>query len=384
MPFSRAGVTPGGHAHRYVVAVSDAPVAASARAKRSPSTLVICITSLMAEHDQIQPTRGTVQRFSYLFMVSGLVLVIGLRLAVPLLATLFTFLVLERLQLFRRGGKWLPVVILLVLLAGIAYGLGYFVNQTVRALPEIADKSIPSIIETAKQYGIELPFSDYDTLKDRAFDSVKGEVRYLASVAKFARGATSHLLFMIAGCVLAIGVFLNPRFETASPPNPPHFDYYSAGCAEIAKRVRIFYQSFVTVMGAQILISFINTILTAIFVLVTHLPYAVVIIGVTFLCGLLPVIGNLISNTIVVAIGFTISPKMALFALLFLVVIHKLEYLLNSQIVGWRIRNPLWLTLLGLLVGERLMGIPGMILAPVILNYIKIEASSFPITYAGK
>jgi predicted PurR-regulated permease PerM len=101
----------------------------------------------------------------------------------------------------------------------------------------------------------------------------------------------------------------------------------------------------------------------------------VVIIGATFLCGLLPVVGNLVSNTVIVAIGFTVSPKMALWALVFLVVIHKLEYFLNSKIVGWRTRNPLWLTLLGLLVGERLLGIPGMILAPVVLNYIKLETS---------
>ena len=48
---------------------------------------------------------------------------------------------------------------------------------------------------------------------------------------------------------------------------------------------------------------------------------------------------------------------------------------LNSKIVGWRIRNPLWLTLLGLIVGEKLMGVPGLILAPVLLNYIRLEAS---------
>ena len=35
----------------------------------------------------------------------------------------------------------------------------------------------------------------------------------------------------------------------------------------------------------------------------------------------------------------------------------------------------MWLTLLGLLLGERLMGIPGMILAPIVLHYIKVEAS---------
>jgi predicted PurR-regulated permease PerM len=56
-------------------------------------------------------------------------------------------------------------------------------------------------------------------------------------------------------------------------------------------------------------------------------------------------------------------------------VVHKLEYFLNSKIVGDRIRNPFWLTLLGLVIGEKVMGIPGMILAAVVLNYIKLEGS---------
>jgi predicted PurR-regulated permease PerM len=62
-----------------------------------------------------------------------------------------------------------------------------------------------------------------------------------------------------------------------------------------------------------------------------------------------------------------------------LVIIHKFEYFLNSKIIGQRIRNPLWLTLLGLVIGERLMGISGIILAPVILHYLKTEASSIEV-----
>ena len=109
-------------------------------------------------------------------------------------------------------------------------------------------------------------------------------------------------------------------------------------------RFRAFYQSFATVMGAQILISAINTALTSIFVIAVKLPYALVVIGVTFLCGLLPVVGNLISNAVIVCIAFTISPNMALAALIFLVVIHKLEYFLTrakSSAIGSRTRSGL-------------------------------------------
>ena len=83
-----------------------------------------------------------------------------------------------------------------------------------------------------------------------------------------------------------------------------------------------------------------------------------------------------ISNSIIVGVGFTMSPKMALVSLIFLVLVHKLEYFLNSKIIGTRIKNPVWLTLIGVVLGERLMGIPGMILAPVVLHFLKTETAS--------
>ncbi len=62
------------------------------------------------------------------------------------------------------------------------------------------------------------------------------------------------------------------------------------------------------------------------------------------------------------------------------------EYFLNSRIIGDRIKSPMWLTLIGLMVGEKLMGIPGMILAPVVLHYIKAEASQkkSPLPYPNR
>jgi predicted PurR-regulated permease PerM len=330
----------------------------------------------VVELEQIEQAKQESSRLGYYFMLGLLVLVVWLRLATPLLAALFTYLVLTRLHIRRRGGKLLAIAIFLIFVAGASYGLGHFIRQTVKSLPEIADKAIPSIIAWARQYNIELPFTDYDSLKDAAFDTVTGEVKYLSGFAKFARGASTQILFLAAGCVVAISLFLKPKFALGQAQQGTTHDLYSLSWVEIGKRFSIFYRSFVTVMGAQIIISGINTVLTAIFALVVHLPYGVVVIGFTFLCGLVPVVGNLVSNTIIVGIGFTVSPKMALAALVFLVVIHKLEYFLNSEIVGWRIQNPLWLTLLGLIVGERLLGVPGMILAPVVLNYIRLEASS--------
>lgn len=198
----------------------------------------------------------------------------------------------------------------------------------------------------------------------------------LPRLAGFAKGTTAQVVFLIVGCVVAVSLFLNSQFELGREQHAVRNNLYSLLGDEIRERFGTLYRSFDMVMGAQILISAINTVLTTVFVLVVGLPHQAVIIGVTFCCGLLPVIGNLISNTIILAIGFTVSPEMALASLVFLVVIHKLEYFLNSKIIGARIRNPVWLTLLGLVLGEELMGLQGMILAPVVLHYLKVEMAA--------
>ena len=87
-------------------------------------------------------------------------------------------------------------------------------------------------------------------------------------------------------------------------------------------------------------LSAIDTLLTGIFMAGMGLPHLVVALGVTFLCGLIPVVGNLISNTLVVALGFMVSPAKGLWALAFLLLIHQLEYLLDSKIIGAKIHAP--------------------------------------------
>src|ERR1043166_2934489 len=231
-------------------------------------------------------------RISYWVLLFTVVLVGWLHLATPLLAVLFSYFVLSRLQIGRS--RWVAVLLFLVVLLLLAYGLAHLINQ--------------AIIAWAEQHGVELPFTDYESLKALLLDTVSDQVHYLGNFANFARGATTQFVFLIIGCVVAMAIYLNSQLDLAS--HAVKNNLYSLCCEEIALRFRALYESFATVMGAQIIISTINPALTSIFVLLVGLPHAVVAIGCTFLAGLLPVVGNLISNTMIVAISFTLSPKM--------------------------------------------------------------------------
>jgi len=318
-------------------------------------------------------------RVSYAALAVTLVLAAGLHLGPPLLAILFSYFALCKLLAVTKN-KWVAFVLFVLVVAGIGWGAAYFTRAAIRELPEVADSSLPSASAWAQARRIELPFTDFDSLKAFVIDAFKEETNYLKDVASFARNATTFLIFVAIGIVAAVSLFFNSQLDLSRNVPASRNNLYSVFCAELSARFRDFYRSFATVMGAQITISLINTVLTAVFVLAVRLPDAPLLIALTFLCGLLPIVGNLVSNTIIVCVAFTVSLKIALIALIFLIAIHKLEYFLNSKIIGDRIRNPIWLMLLALSGGERLMGITGMEIAPVVLDYLRDEMSKIEVT----
>lgn len=316
---------------------------------------------------------GQSERASYWIIFALLGMVIVLHLGSFVLTILFGYFALELFSFGRH--RRMGFAIYVVAVAAVALGAVYFSRQVYVALPRIADSTIPAVVGFAEKHAIELPFSDYESLKTVALDEAK---EGLAGIGRSVRAASFQFVLLITGLVVAASLFLNqsraaPDAEADSTKN----NLYVTLARQTAERLNTLYGSFKKMIGAQVLISTINTALTAIFLLWNSYPFAVVLIVLTFLFGLLPIIGNLLSNTLIVGVAFTISPKLALAALVFLILIHKLEYFLNSKIIGHRIKTPMWLTLVGLVVGEKLMGIPGMILAPALLHYIRIETSRF-------
>ncbi|MFN2475044.1 MAG: AI-2E family transporter [Chthoniobacterales bacterium] len=312
-----------------------------------------------------RPTAISYAIFALLLVVVGL-----LHLTTPFIGALFCFLALTKLRFW--GRKWLAVTLFIVLLAAAFSGFGFILKRALVALPEMVETTVPVVLQYAAKYGIDLPFNDTDSLRAVALDAVRST---LGDVGQYVKFATKEFVFLVIGIVIAVGVFLNPDFEPRKQRSSGRPNLYTFYTAKIRERFASFYRNFETVIGAQIVISAINTALSSVFVLAAGLRYAGVLVALTFVCGLIPIVGNLISNTIIIGVAFAISPKLALWGFAFLVIVHKLEYFLNSRIIGGRTHHPMWLMLLALLIGDSLLGIPGIILAPVVLSFVKVEMS---------
>jgi predicted PurR-regulated permease PerM len=156
-------------------------------------------------------------------------------------------------------------------------------------------------------------------------------------------------------------------------------DDYRPFAAAMLDRVMNLSLMFRKIVFAQVRISLINTAFTAIYLLVilplagVHLPLTKSMIAITFLAGLIPVVGNIVSNTVIVIVGLSHSLQIAVASLVFMVVIHKLEYFLNARIIGSQINARAWEMLTAILVMETLFGMPGLVAAPVFYAYVKKE-----------
>lgn len=317
---------------------------------------------------------------AWILMAFALVLVLRLHLLTALLSGLLVFQlvhmmapVLQR-RLSGRGAQMVAVGILatliIALISATIVGIIAFMRSDAGSLPALLHK-MADIVERARgampAWLVDYLPDDVDELRESLatwMHEHAGDVRLAG--AETVRALAHILIGMIVGAMLALREAVD-----GSAVRPLAF--------AVATQAEKLGDAFRRVVFAQVRISLINTAFTAIYLVVVlplfgiQLPLTKTMIAVTFIAGLLPVIGNLISNTVIVIVSLAYSPYVAISSLTFLVVIHKLEYFLNAKIIGSRIQARAWELLIAMLAMEAAFGIAGVVAAPIYYAYVKAE-----------
>jgi predicted PurR-regulated permease PerM len=328
-------------------------------------------------------SRSTELRFDIAAWVTAgtlLFLTIYLHLLPALLAGLLVYelvhVIAERITA-RTGGKVAAVGLLATLIVGLLvammFGIVEFVRGDAGSLPRLLIK-LAEIVEDSRNrlpaWILDYVPGDAETMKTTAITWLRGHAAELRLVGGDIGRVLVHVLI---GMVIGAMVSLNEASHAVAR---------GPLAAALAERARRLGDAFRNVVFAQVRISALNTFFTAIYLLAVlplagvHLPYAKTLVAITFLAGLLPVVGNLISNTVIVIVSLSRSESAALGSLAFLIVIHKLEYFLNARIVGARIRAKAWEILLAMLLMESAFGIAGLVAAPIYYAYLKDELAA--------
>lgn len=320
---------------------------------------------------------------SYLVAAVALLLVMLLHLLPALIAGLLVYAVVGALapllgrKLSGELSRQLVVGALAIVVAGLLalliFGAVAFFHAELGDPNTLFDRMMPTIDRARTQ----LPawITSYLPVSAEDFRSTATQLaRTHSAQLQVAGKETAHVFGRIL-VGLALGALVALTHFRTTPGDGPLNRDLAARCARFVK-------AFHDIVFAQARISALNTIFTAIFLLVAlplagvHLPLTKTLIVITFVVGLLPVIGNLISNTLITIIALSVSLWVGLGALIFLILIHKLEYFLNAKIVGGRIHARAWEILLAMLVMEAAFGLPGVVAAPIYYAYLKSELTA--------
>jgi predicted PurR-regulated permease PerM len=316
---------------------------------------------------------------SYFLMLLFVGAVLLLHMAPTLLIGMLIYLLSKRLGDFFAGrfsqtwARLLAVICIVTILASVAVAASLSLSKTLSNEDNLAGlatklgENIDDIKQDIPQAILAYIPENVLSLKGSISDLSKEHIRELSIAGKEGLHTFAHILIAIVAALL----LSMHQFSALSRAKP--------FAREMRHRLQLFGKAFENIVFAQIKISAINTLLTGIFLLGVlpafgiHLPYANSLVILTFFTGLLPVVGNLISNAVITVISIGVSFKVAIAALVFLVGIHKLEYFINAKIVGEKIQAAAWEILLAFLIMEACFGINGILMAPIVYAYLKSE-----------
>lgn len=321
------------------------------------------------------------EKVSYLLAFLAVIAVLFFHLLTAVIAGLavyVTTVALARRVPANRSGVGREVVLgvvaigVVVVLFGAGFGLWtillghHGVSALLMAVAGTLDRikhSLPAAL------AVTLP----DTVEDiqtRLADLLRENVQHLSAVGmEGIKVLAQVLLGMVVGGMAA----LRPYNDAQTWPPL---------AAALHERLKVLTESFHKVVSAQIKISLLNTSLTAIYLAVVlplfgvRLPMTMMLILFTFVAGMLPVVGNLISNAVIVVISLGVAPWVGAASLGFLVLVHKLEYFLNARIVGGEVHALAWELLCAMLLMEAAFGLGGIVAAPIAYAWLKSELKS--------
>ena len=334
----------------------------------------------------IKPPLSPANRFqiaAWLMMAAAVALTLVLHLLPAVLAGLLVVqlvhLLAPRFVIGRLDHTWAKIVVVSLITLIVLGALGGLIAAAIvylrmeGGLAGLLTK-MAEIVENSRQL---LPLWAAEWLPKGDGSAIRaGLVEWLRThaqdIRKISGDAVRTLLYAILG--LVIGSFIALRQAV------PHQRLAPLAQA-LCERIHRLGDAFRRVVFAQIRISALNALLTGIYLKIllpafgVSLPFTKTMIVVTFIVGLLPVLGNLISNTVIVVISLSNAFTVALASLAFLVIIHKLEYFVNARIIGGQIQARAWELLIAMLAMEAVFGLQGVIAAPIVYAYVKKELS---------
>lgn len=303
-------------------------------------------------------------------------LIITTQTSQMVLAMLFSLFVLnfsENLtdKYIINHAKWkkiLSVFLSITILTTVITGLYFSFKLMANDLNLLIQESHPKIISILQKYNYDL--NSMNEIYDYIYIFFKENLNFITGGVGLLIKVSIGIIF---GLIFHFSKVTEKENNTLEGKVMNDLLYYSE---------KIFI-SFKNIISIQILIALMNTTIISIMALgITYvwtyiisngqeamfLPYWYIVIPITFVLSLVPVVGNILINLILIMSTVQISPTFVVFGLLLFLIIHKLELIVIGKKMNEKVNVPFSFIIISMALGEMLFhSMSGMLLGMVIL-----------------
>jgi predicted PurR-regulated permease PerM len=258
-----------------------------------------------------------------------------------------------------------------LLLLGMVAALRFVVETIAAQGPQLIEETVRSVNAFTRslpeEIRVKIPGSSQEF-----FGMLRATTGDLLGYARNFGGA-SFLVFLQLVFALILGVsaalMVGKTDDVESKP-------LSSAWLNVMQR---YVRCFTLLMGAQVYVSGWNTFCTAVFIYGilpaadVVLPFRELLLMFTAFASLIPAAGNVMANSLILVLTIRYGVLVALGSVVYLFVIHKLEYFVNGYIIGRNVQASVPEMLIAIILGEVTFGLPGLITAPVTYAFLKLH-----------
>lgn len=312
------------------------------------------------------------RRFVVLVLIIFVLWLVRSVLSLILLTFIFSFLVIQVVNFIRR---WVPIsapLLVLLLYAGVIYLMYLAITNY---LPVIAEQTVKMVDSVYRFY--QKP----DQSTNQLFHWLNQYISTSEVMHQFKNGMSVALTYLTnvgnMGITFLMSLLLS-FFFTVDRHKMYQFSslFLTSHYAWLFQDIYFFAKKFVNTFGivieTQVLIAFVNTMITTIGLAMMHFPQLPTLAIMIFVLSLVPVAGVIISCVPLSLIGYSIGGiQDVVYILLMILAVHALEtYVLNPKLMSSRTKIPTFYTFVVLLAGDHLFGTWGLIVGIPIFTFL--------------
>ncbi|MCL2321105.1 MAG: AI-2E family transporter [Oscillospiraceae bacterium] len=268
----------------------------------------------------------------------------------------------------------------------IVLSIGFIIPVVIRSISDLTQQ-IPNYINNisnlATQFSDVFNNFDFSKILTDNLSILGNELRnYFTSILSSGFSAvavTAQAFFTVSLSILLSIYFLSSKNQIKSFMIKLLYAFLKKETAdtiiEYASDMHLVFSQYI---NGKLLESLILSVIASLGLTIIRVPYALLMAVVVGITNLIPYIGPFIGMVTPVVIAFFNRPLSAIFVIIFLLVLQQFESLwLGPKILGNKVGLSPASVIIAIIVGNSLLGIPGMLISIPVFAFIKVSLNKY-------